>query len=136
MVAVATWRDQALCADMDTDIWFEGLSSHGRVDKLRAICAQCPVSAQCLEFAVANFIPWGVWAGTTPRERLNIRKSGNRLGSPTRRPLYGCGTSAAYHRHIRAGEKPCQSCVQAENARTAVYRARKRQELAEKAAAS
>jgi hypothetical protein len=27
-----------------------------------------------------------------------------------------CGTSAAYHRHLRAGEKPCEACRLAENA--------------------
>lgn len=36
-----------------------------------------------------------------------------------RRPARPCGTTAAYKRHIRRGEKPCEECRQAEKRRHA-----------------
>ena len=39
----------------------------------REICAGCPLAAACLEWATWNE-PANVWAGTTPKERADIRK--------------------------------------------------------------
>ena len=36
------------------------------------ICAECPVSAACLEYALANHIDHGVWGGCSERERRRI----------------------------------------------------------------
>ena len=40
----------------------------------REICAECPVSAQCLEYALVNRIEHGVWGGASERERRRILK--------------------------------------------------------------
>jgi WhiB family redox-sensing transcriptional regulator len=42
------------------------------VDAARRICADCPVKAPCLEYALANRIDHGVWGGTSERERRRI----------------------------------------------------------------
>ena len=44
------------------------------VDRARKICATCPVTAQCLEYALANHIDHGVWGGCSERERRRIAK--------------------------------------------------------------
>jgi hypothetical protein len=43
-------------------------------------------------------------------------------GTGNRQPDLPCGTPAAYRRHFRRGEKPCESCQQAEARRKAAYR--------------
>ena len=39
-----------------------------------ALCATCPVRAQCLEYALRNKESHGIWGGTTPEERRRIRR--------------------------------------------------------------
>jgi WhiB family redox-sensing transcriptional regulator len=41
----------------------------------RAICARCPVTAECLEYVVGMPVcpPCGVWAGLTERQILKVR---------------------------------------------------------------
>lgn len=40
----------------------------------KAICAQCPVRAACLEFAIATNQPYGIWGGANASERRSIRR--------------------------------------------------------------
>jgi hypothetical protein len=35
----------------------------------KALCAECPIRQQCLEYAVEANEEWGIWGGLTPRER-------------------------------------------------------------------
>ena len=40
------------------------------------ICRGCPVSAECLEWALETRVRYGIWGGTTERERRRmLRKS-------------------------------------------------------------
>jgi hypothetical protein len=41
--------------------------------RARAICDQCTVSEQCLSYAMADVDTVGIWAGTTGRERRQMR---------------------------------------------------------------
>lgn len=36
---------------------------------VRTICAGCPERKECLEYALREQIPYGIWAGTTPAQR-------------------------------------------------------------------
>jgi WhiB family redox-sensing transcriptional regulator len=45
------------------------------------VCAGCPVAGECLMYALEHRIEFGVWGGTSQRDRL--RMSG-RLGAPKR----------------------------------------------------
>jgi WhiB family redox-sensing transcriptional regulator len=64
------WRDRALCAQVDPDLWFpeKGCSPRPAV----RICQDCPVRAECLSYALAHHEWWGVWGGLTYRERLDL----------------------------------------------------------------
>ena len=42
------------------------------VDQARRICADCPVKAPCLEYALTYRIDHGVWGGASERERRRI----------------------------------------------------------------
>jgi WhiB family redox-sensing transcriptional regulator len=73
------WRDDALCAQVDPELFFPekgvpGDAAHGRAAK--KICARCPVSVQCLEFALSMdgvIRIQGIWAGTNERARQRMK---------------------------------------------------------------
>jgi len=43
------------------------------MDRARAICATCPVTEDCLAYAMGDVDTVGIWAGTTGRERRAMR---------------------------------------------------------------
>jgi WhiB family redox-sensing transcriptional regulator len=74
------WRFKGACVDdPDPDRWYSLAELNGQpgtdttIRELRGICAACPVLAQCLEHALAHET-WGIWAGTTPKERQRMRR--------------------------------------------------------------
>ena len=62
-------------ASVDPDIFFPpDPYSHAQRKQAQAICADCPVQVECLEYAVTfPTVLYGIWAGTTERQRRNIR---------------------------------------------------------------
>ena len=61
---------------------------------------------------------------TTPAERSRAYRDRKRGGAP--RTPAPCGTTAAYARHLRNGEQPCDACREANAERhRALYRKRK-----------
>ena len=65
------WQDQGLCAETDPALFHPADGIHA--EPALRICAACPVRAECLQWALANDEEWGVWGGTTERERQRIR---------------------------------------------------------------
>ena len=55
------------------------------VEIARRLCADCPVKAPCLEYAMANHIDHGVWGGTSERERRRIARQRRHLTLHTAR---------------------------------------------------
>jgi len=45
------------------------------VEAAKKICATCPVSAMCLEYALTQRIDHGVWGGTSERQRRRILRA-------------------------------------------------------------
>jgi WhiB family transcriptional regulator, redox-sensing transcriptional regulator len=72
------WRHRAACRDEDPELFFPvseiGLGARD-VDRAKAICARCPVRAQCLEYALDNALDYGVFGGTTETERRELRRA-------------------------------------------------------------
>ncbi len=65
------WHRQAACSGVDPDLWFpERGTSQGRA---RQICATCPARVPCLEEALAHEPRYGIWGGTSYRDRVLIR---------------------------------------------------------------
>ncbi|MEV6124410.1 WhiB family transcriptional regulator [Streptomyces sp. NPDC052077] len=60
----ADWRTAAACTSTDAPAFF---ALHP--DTAKAVCARCPVRAECLHDALATDAPDGVWGGLTIAER-------------------------------------------------------------------
>jgi WhiB family transcriptional regulator, redox-sensing transcriptional regulator len=66
------WQDLALCAETDPELFFPEKGGGSRDAK--RICRQCPVRAECLEYALANDERVGVWGGLSVSERDRMAK--------------------------------------------------------------
>jgi WhiB family redox-sensing transcriptional regulator len=65
------WQTDAACTTSDPDRWFP---ANGASDWVaRAICADCPVAAMCLEYALDNGEEWGTWGGKNGAELKRLR---------------------------------------------------------------
>ncbi len=67
-----SWMVDAKCRDMIPAVFFP--SDGMGVEIARTICADCPVKAACLEYALVNRVDHGVWGGTSERERRRIAR--------------------------------------------------------------
>jgi WhiB family redox-sensing transcriptional regulator len=69
------WRDRAACRSEDPELFFP-IGDDGpalvQVAQAKAICARCPVVAECLSFALMA-VPEGVAGGLTVEERRGLR---------------------------------------------------------------
>lgn len=65
------WRAYAKCRGQDSETFFppEGRGASRERNIAKAICRSCVVTQKCLDYALEHKIPYGVWGGTTPRQR-------------------------------------------------------------------
>ncbi|MDA8313056.1 MAG: WhiB family transcriptional regulator [Actinomycetota bacterium] len=68
-----SWRRRAACRGLDPALFFPEIGESAAAPK--AVCAQCPVSRECLDFALVNAETEGIWGGTTPRARRPLRSA-------------------------------------------------------------
>ena len=71
MIIPGDWAEEALCAQTDPDLFFP--EKGGSTREAKAICEACPVTAQCLAFALDNCEPFGIWGGVSERARRSLR---------------------------------------------------------------
>lgn len=71
----AAWRGEARCRGTAPDVFYTPGAEGPEADAARAFCRGCPVRVECLEFALATGELFGVWGGTTPRERRRLASS-------------------------------------------------------------
>lgn len=69
------WQEVAGCRGPASALFFAPVVSERREDReiresrAKAICAECPVSAQCLDFAMSSREQHGIWGGKNEAER-------------------------------------------------------------------
>ena len=66
------WQANARCAEVDPEIFFP--ERGGSSKAARSVCNDCNVRTQCLEYALNNKEQFGIWGGTSERERRRLRR--------------------------------------------------------------
>jgi WhiB family redox-sensing transcriptional regulator len=72
-----TWRKDAICRDTDPDLFFPvGSTGYAlvQIDRAKRVCGECPVSQDCLQYAIDTNQDSGIWGGTSEEERRQIRR--------------------------------------------------------------
>lgn len=85
------WRVRGLCRDANYDLFFPSAAEDESEPpypspEVKRICNLCPVRHECLEYALANRIPYGIFGGQSAYERSLILKPKSRKRCP------GCGS--------------------------------------------
>lgn len=64
---------QASCRGEDPEYWFpKSGRSGGRIGK--KVCINCDIRQRCLEVALANDEPFGIWGGLDAKERRQLMR--------------------------------------------------------------
>jgi WhiB family redox-sensing transcriptional regulator len=74
-----SWEDRAACAGTDGQVFFAPDGEREPAREIRearaaAICAPCPVRAECLDHALRNSVKHGIWGGLNKDERARERR--------------------------------------------------------------
>ncbi|MGH8903996.1 MAG: WhiB family transcriptional regulator [Egibacteraceae bacterium] len=73
-----TWRHRAACLGTDPERFFP-LGTTGaaleQIEQAKAICRQCPVITQCLDWALDTGQSDGIWGGRTEDELRRLRRA-------------------------------------------------------------
>ena len=74
-LTIIPWREAAAClVNRDVD-FFPDREDLAAIARAKAVCATCPVAAECLSWALQTNQPDGVWGGHTFKERRAIRRT-------------------------------------------------------------
>lgn len=65
------YLEDAACRGLDAEMFYA--ESGTAIVRAKAFCGQCRVQTKCLEWALKRE-EFGVWGGTTARERASIRR--------------------------------------------------------------
>jgi WhiB family redox-sensing transcriptional regulator len=68
------WQDHAACKDVNPELFFSpeterGLRKFSREMLAKSLCSTCPVRNECRTHAAALGEVYGVWGGTSARDR-------------------------------------------------------------------
>lgn len=77
------WVQRARCRDEDPELFFP-IGTTGpaaeQIERAKAVCMQCNVRPECLEWALATAQDAGVWGGLSEEERRAVRRARRRDG--------------------------------------------------------
>ena len=75
------WVHRARCKEEDPELFFP-IGTTGpaaaQTDAAKAVCMQCEVRTECLEWAMATGQDAGVWGGLSEDERRALRRARRR----------------------------------------------------------
>jgi WhiB family redox-sensing transcriptional regulator len=71
------WQLDAACRELDTEMFFHPENERGprraaREAAAKAVCARCPVMAECAAHALRAREPYGIWGGLSESERDDV----------------------------------------------------------------
>jgi WhiB family redox-sensing transcriptional regulator len=64
------WMADAVCAQVGGDEWHP--EKGGSPREAQGVCRRCPVTGECLQYALDNHIRWGIWGGLTEKQRRRL----------------------------------------------------------------
>ena len=71
------WRHRAICRDGDPELFFP-IGNTGpallQIEQAKAVCRRCPVSQDCLTWALETGQDAGVWGGLSEDERRALKR--------------------------------------------------------------
>ncbi|MEV5509664.1 WhiB family transcriptional regulator [Streptomyces orinoci] len=72
------WRQYAACRNEDPDLFFP-VGTCGpavqQTEQAKSVCRGCPVRERCLRWALESGQEYGVWGGTSEKERRLLRRT-------------------------------------------------------------
>jgi WhiB family redox-sensing transcriptional regulator len=81
MGGLMDWVHHARCKDEDPELFFP-IGTTGtaalQIAQAKAVCVQCDVRIECLEWAMATGQDAGVWGGLSEEERRALRRARRR----------------------------------------------------------
>ena len=113
---VEEWPSQGACRGEDPDALFvQGAAQQ----QAKQVCLSCPVRSECLAHALDTRTEFGVWGGTTERERRQLLREHPQVES-WRRLLEGARSA---HEDALLGSTPRRHAVQRDPQHPAAVRA-------------
>jgi len=92
------WNRKAACRLADPELFFPERGGNAEVAAAKKWCRQCPVQADCLQYALANREQHGVWGGCTERERNKLL-----AGRPKTQTIHADRTAQQYYALLDKG---------------------------------
>ena len=95
-----TWQLRAACRGPESALFFPPTTPERKEErdlreaKAKAICRECPVQPECLDYALGIREPHGIWGGLTEAERRPSHRRRGGVARPRRR-LGSLGASAS-----------------------------------------
>jgi WhiB family redox-sensing transcriptional regulator len=71
------WRHRAICRDEDPELFFPvGNSGPAllQIAEAKAVCQRCPVTSECLAWALETGQDAGVWGAMSEDERRSLKR--------------------------------------------------------------
>lgn len=74
------WRNKAACRTEDPELFFPaGATCARQITEAKSVCHRCPVTADCLRWAMDTGQHYGIWGGLSEEERLVLLRCGARI---------------------------------------------------------
>lgn len=123
------WTDHSACRNKEPELFWppdDGPTNLPQIIRARAVCRNCPVAGECLDWAMGQGDLDGIWGGTTLQDRRDIRRAqiaatATAPNAPRKR-CSSCRETKSlteFHFRGRAGdgyESRCKSCNTADRA--------------------
>lgn len=79
------WRHDAVCRDEDPELFFvtgrsDAAVNAPKIEQAKAVCRRCPVTDQCLQWALESGQDYGVWGEFSEDERRALKRRGGPRG--------------------------------------------------------
>lgn len=94
------WLDEANCSALTAELFW--VDKGGSVAPAKAICRDCPVKHECLEWALTHNEREGVWGGLAPSERRKLHF--------VPRPVNECANGHDLDQVGTRGDGYCRQC--------------------------